>query len=78
MKVVSDHKNFEGVNLELVRRKILKQKNKLKRERAKNRKNYIREKKTAIYFPPVSNEQDEELKKQRNRISAQMSRDRKK
>lgn len=49
----------------------------LKRERAKNRGFVVHERKVPQYLPMID-EQDEEYKKQRNRISAQISRDRKK
>jgi hypothetical protein len=39
MKFVDVNVAFRGVDLELLKRKILKQKNWLKRNRAKNRKN---------------------------------------
>jgi hypothetical protein len=77
MRAVEMNPAFNGVELELVRRKVLKQKNRLKRERAKDRKNILREQR-AQPFVPIVDEEEEEFKKQRNRISAQLSRDRKK
>jgi hypothetical protein len=70
---------FKGVDLDLLRRKILKQKSLLKRNRAKNRKNTTLVKKTYTSAVAIADEDDEEeTKKQRNRISAQISRDKKK
>lgn len=69
---------FKGVDLDLLRRKILKQKNLLKRNRAKNRKNTPVVKKNYTTVVKIADEDEEETKKQRNRISAQISRDKKK
>ena len=68
---------FKGVDLDLLKRKVIKKKNELKRTRAKNRKMIIREHIIANVSVPQDCE-EEEFKKQRNRISAQISRDKKK
>jgi hypothetical protein len=69
---------FKGVDLDLLRRKILRQKNLIKRNRAKNRKNVPNIKKPYEVVVSLPDEDEEETKKQRNRISAQISRDKKK
>lgn len=69
---------FKGVDLDLLRRKVLKQKSLFKRNRAKNRKNTPNIKKTYATVVSLVDEDEEETKKQRNRISAQISRDKKK
>lgn len=53
-------------------------KNNLKRERAKNRKNNAVTDHLTQPYKIILEDEEEELKKQKNRISAQMSRDRKK
>lgn len=55
MHVVESNPVFNGVNFELLRRKVIKQKNRLKRERAKNRKNFIRERVVPVF---VSKEEE--------------------
>lgn len=64
----------------MLRKKLIKRKNFLKRYRAKNRQPKILY--TYEQYPqvPSSNgtETEEEIKKKRNRVSAQISRDRKK
>lgn len=77
MRVVNENPLFKGVDLHVVRKKIIREKSMLKRERAKNRGFVVHERKVPQYLPMID-EQDEEYKKQRNRISAQISRDRKK
>lgn len=69
---------FKGVDIDLLKRKILKQKSLLKRTRAKNRKFVPIPKKTYTGVITVADDDEEETKKQRNRISAQISRDKKK
>lgn len=77
LEAVSSNHMFKGVDLDLLKRKVIKKKNELKRTRAKNRKMLVREHKAAsLAVGPECEE--EEFKKQRNRISAQISRDRKK
>lgn len=79
MQLVYNNDNFKGVDLEIVKRKIIRQKNLLKRNRAKNRKAFAKEKKQIIELAVVAScDQEDEYKKQRNRISAQISRDKKK
>jgi len=78
MQIVSFNTSFKGVDLDLVKRKILKQKNILKRNRAKGRVLIPKPKPVSYSLPAVISDQEEEFKKQRNRISAQISRDRKK
>lgn len=77
MRIVHANPALQGVDLQLMKKKIIREKNKIKRERAKNRKSVLVERRVPAYIPIVD-EQDEEYKKQRNRISAQISRDRKK
>lgn len=48
MQLVGDNASFKGVDYELVKRKIIRQKNLLKRNRAKNRKIIAKEKKQVI------------------------------
>jgi hypothetical protein len=43
-----------------LRRKVLKQKNRLKRERAKNRKNFIRERFATSYVQKEEDKEEEE------------------
>ena len=64
----------------LLRKKILKRKNFLKRYRAKNRppKIVCAYEQFSMSVPVVSGETEAETKKKRNRVSAQVSRDRKK
>ena len=69
---------FRGIDLDLLRRKLLKQKSILKRNRAKNRKTTPVVKNTYGGLVVLPDEDEEETKKQRNRISAQISRDKKK
>lgn len=77
LEAVAGNQMFKGVDLDLLKRKIIKKKNELKRTRAKNRKMIVREHKTGTLS--IGQEcEEEEFKKQRNRISAQISRDRKK
>jgi hypothetical protein len=78
MMLVSSNQIFRGADHNLVRRKIIKQKNLLKRNRAKNREAFAKEKRQIIDVALVTDSQEEEYKKQRNRISAQISRDKKK
>jgi len=78
MQMVSFNTSFKGVDLDLVKRKILKQKNILKRNRAKGRVLIPKPKPVSFTLPTIVSDQEEEFKKQRNRISAQISRDRKK
>ena len=77
MQAVTANPAFSKVDQLAVRRSVLKLKNKLKRERAKNRIHTVSERRN---FVPVvcEDDQEEEFKKQKNRISAQLSRDRKK
>ncbi len=77
LEAVTTNQMFKGVDLDLLKRKIIKKKNELKRLRAKNRKMIVREHKTSN-FSVGQEYEEEEFKKQRNRISAQISRDRKK
>lgn len=79
MQLAYGNDNFKGVDLEVVKRKIIRQKNLLKRNRAKNRKTLAKEKKQIIELAVVASfDQEDEYKKQKNRISAQISRDKKK
>ena len=80
LKIVKTNSVFNNIDLHSLRKKIVREKNRLKRERAKNRpiKHFAVPERRAPVFLPVNDEQDEEFKKQRNRISAQISRDRKK
>lgn len=77
MRKVIENSLFKGVDLHILRKKIIREKTRLKRQRAKSRNSIIHERKMPTFVPMVD-EQDEEYKKQRNRISAQISRDRKK
>jgi hypothetical protein len=77
MRLVEENPLFKGVELQVIRKRVIREKTKLKRERAKNRSLDIPERKAPAYLPMID-ELDEEYKKQRNRISAQISRDRKK
>lgn len=47
LEAVAANQMFKGVDLDLLKRKIIKKKNELKRARAKNRKMLVREHKTA-------------------------------
>ena len=77
MQAVSANPAFRGVDQLAVRRSVLKLKSKLKREKAKNRIHTVSERRN--FVPAVcEDDQEEEFKKQKNRISAQLSRDRKK
>jgi hypothetical protein len=78
MRFVEVNLAFKGVDLDLLKRKILKQKNLIKRNRAKSRKISAQDKKTYLVGISLPQEDEEETKRQRNRISAQISRDRKK
>lgn len=78
LNFVQSNEAFEGVDFEKMKRKIMKQKYILKRNRAKNRKPTHEYVKTEINYCLANEEKVEEYKKQRNRISAQISRDRKK
>jgi hypothetical protein len=77
MGLVEQNSAFKGVDVNLVRRRIIKQKNLLKRNKAKNRGIIRRDNRPIIELADDS-EDVEEFKKQRNRISAQASRDKKK
>jgi hypothetical protein len=77
MLAVTTNQTFRGVDQDLLRRKLIKQKNMLKRTRAKTRKTGQWEHRVPAPVLP-SEEEEEEYKKQRNRISAQVSRDKKK
>jgi hypothetical protein len=76
MRKVIENSLFKGVDLHILRKKIIREKTRLKRQRAKNRRTIVPERKMPTFVPMV--DEDEEYKKQRNRISAQISRDRKK
>jgi seryl-tRNA synthetase len=77
MRIVDENVAFRGVDAELVRRKVIKRKYLLKRMRAKDRKAVAKDRR-AVLEVAVACEQEEEFKKQRNRMSAQISRDKKK
>jgi hypothetical protein len=77
MRLVDENVAFRGVDAELVKRKVLKRKYLLKRLRAKDRRG-CRERRVVAVELPVVCDQEEEFKKQRNRMSAQISRDKKK
>ena len=77
MQAVIANPAFNRVDQLAVRRSVLKLKSKLKREKAKNRIHTVSERRN--FLPAVcEDDQEEEFKKQKNRISAQLSRDRKK
>ena len=78
MKFVESNDTFKSVDMDLLKRKIIKQKNILKRNRAKGRSNAPLPKKNYKEVIVISEEGEDEFKKQRNRISAQLSRDKKK
>lgn len=78
MKFVESNDTFKSVDTDLLKRKIIKQKNILKRNRAKGRSNTPMPKKSYKEVIVISEECEDEFKKQRNRISAQLSRDKKK
>jgi hypothetical protein len=78
MQLVAQNEGFRGVDETLVRQKIIKQKNLLKRNRAKNRRALPKKEIQIIDLAVDTCEKVEEYKKQRNRISAQVSRDKKK
>jgi hypothetical protein len=65
------------VDAELVKKKVLKRKYLLKRLRAKDRRSG-RERRPVAVELPIHCDPEEEFKKQRNRMSAQVSRDKKK
>ena len=75
LNFVKANQAFEGLDFDHIRRKIMKQKYVLKRSRAKNRQQAV---KWEFNCSLASDEKDGEYKKQRNRMSAQISRDRKK
>lgn len=77
MRLVNENVAFRGVDAELVKKKVLKRKYLLKRLRAKDRRG-CRERRMVAVELPVNCDQEEEFKKQRNRMSAQISRDKKK
>lgn len=54
MQLVGDNHSFKGVDYELVKRKIIRQKNLLKRNRAKNRKVIAKEKKQVIDLADIA------------------------
>jgi hypothetical protein len=56
INIVQSNSAFEGVDVELLRKKILKQKSILKRNRAKNRKFISRQPKPVIELPIVGTE----------------------
>lgn len=78
LNFVQTNEIFKGVDIQIVKRKVIKQKNILKRNRAKNRKYVEKVVPIEINAGIFSGQPSEEYKKQRNRISAQISRDRKK
>jgi hypothetical protein len=77
MRIVEENATFRGVDVEMVRRKVIRHKYLLKRMRAKDRKAKAKERRQVIELAATCDHEDE-YKKQRNRISAQISRDKKK
>ena len=56
MKIAASNIAFQDVDMEVVRRKVIKQKNKLKRERAKGRKGLLQERRAPTFIPIAEDE----------------------